>query len=162
VADKNPLTRRRTRKPMGRASVARRPRISAMAVPRVGDILRGEPNIIQGAAAGTIDLLRRATEALNGETVAAGGRRFDYPGRRNVKARTQTIGKPGTFKAGVPLNPAAVADRRDPKYRTKTSGALTVKRAPAQSRSGASSSTSAPRAMAPLGRRRTGTRPSAR
>lgn len=64
--------------------------IKALSIPRAGDVLRGEPNLIQAAAANVQDMLYKAVDLMNGENVAAGGRRLDLPGRRS-QAKVSTV-----------------------------------------------------------------------
>lgn len=90
------------------------PRIKALAVPNARDILRGEPNLIQGAAAGVVGALKRAMGDYNNQRVDAGLRPIDYPGRRGSPKRmvTPRRGLKGPFKPGVRLDPSHVHDQR--------------------------------------------------
>jgi hypothetical protein len=93
----------RTKRPT-RRTLKRRP-IKAMAIPRVGDILRGEPNIIQAAAANVLEMLRGSTELYNRERVGEGLRPIDYPGRRHAPKTVRRVAK---VKARKPASrPAA-------------------------------------------------------
>lgn len=57
------------------------PNLKAMSIPRIGDILRGEPSLAQSAAASAIRMFQNAMGEYNGQRVRQGQRAIDFPGR---------------------------------------------------------------------------------
>lgn len=109
-----PKIRTRTDKRKQFAGVRTRARnIRAMSIPRLSDILRAQPSILQTAAGESLRMLSRAVGDMNGQRVAAGGRKFDMPGLiRHSRRASGPMPKPGLFRPNVRLNPSMVSDRR--------------------------------------------------
>lgn len=59
----------------------RDPNLKSMSIPRIGDILRGEPSLAQSAAASAIRMFQNAMGEYNGQRVRQGQRAIDFPGR---------------------------------------------------------------------------------